>query len=221
MLTVLTSEYVPSKVNLNIACRRWSSFLFLSLEKSSHLCLNTELIYIVTIGIWTFHLAKEITFLVSHSFRSDLSAQNLHGRTCRLQKQKHLLFTNNLTSCKYISNFTKEKECLSALCRASFVDVYLAYLKSYGHLKIVKCIGMYLKFTLQMARTPWKMYLSAWNFPGRCSCEFCEIAKKLTLDFKLNSWLDSRLTLKNFSKIFFSMPTPNLKKPSILHHVSI
>ena len=39
---------------------------------------------------------------------------------------------------------TKTKqECLSALCRASFVDVYLAYLKSYGHLKIVKCIGMY------------------------------------------------------------------------------
>ena len=36
-----------------------------------------------------------------------------------------------------------KQECLSALCRASFVDVYLAYLKSYGHLKIVKCIGMY------------------------------------------------------------------------------
>ena len=40
-----------------------------------------------------------------------------------------------------------EQECLSALCRASFVDVYLAYLRSYGHLKIVKCIGMYLKIT--------------------------------------------------------------------------
>ena len=37
--------------------------------------------------------------------------------------------------------FIIEQECLSALCRASFVDVYLAYLKSYGHLKIVKCIG--------------------------------------------------------------------------------
>ena len=36
-----------------------------------------------------------------------------------------------------------KQECLSALCRASFVDVYLAYLKSNGHLKIVKCIGMY------------------------------------------------------------------------------
>ena len=36
-----------------------------------------------------------------------------------------------------------------------------------------------LKFTFQMARTPWKMYPSAWNFPGRCSCEFCEIAKKI------------------------------------------
>ena len=36
-----------------------------------------------------------------------------------------------------------KQECLSALCRASFVDVYLAYLKSYGHLKMVKCIGMY------------------------------------------------------------------------------
>ena len=36
-----------------------------------------------------------------------------------------------------------------------------------------------------MARTPWKMYL----FPGRCSCEFCEMAKKLTLILKLNSQL--------------------------------
>ena len=36
-----------------------------------------------------------------------------------------------------------KQECLSALCRASFVDVYLAYLRSYGHLKIVKSIGMY------------------------------------------------------------------------------
>ena len=59
-----------------------------------------------------------------------------------------------------------------------------------------------------MARTPWKMYSPARNFPGRCSCEFYEIAKKLTLDFKL----DSRLTLKNFSQFFFSMPTANLKK---------
>ena len=31
-----------------------------------------------------------------------------------------------------------------------------------------------------MARTPWKMYLSAWNLAGRCSSEFCEMAKKLT-----------------------------------------
>ena len=55
----------------------------------------------------------------------------------------------------------EKQECLSALCRASFVDVYLAYLKSYGLLKIVKCIGMYEKFTFKMARTPWKMYPSA------------------------------------------------------------
>ena len=54
-----------------------------------------------------------------------------------------------------------------------------------------------------MARTPWKMYTSAWNFPGKCSCEFCRIAKKSTLDFKLNSQLDSWLTLENFSKFFF------------------
>ena len=40
-------------------------------------------------------------------------------------------------------DFVYKQECLSALCHASFVDVYLAYLKSYGHLKIVKCIGMY------------------------------------------------------------------------------
>ena len=37
----------------------------------------------------------------------------------------------------------QQQECLSALCHASFVDVYLAYLRSYGHLKIVKCIGIY------------------------------------------------------------------------------
>ena len=40
-------------------------------------------------------------------------------------------------------DFVYKQECLSALCHASFVDVYLTYLKSYGHLKIVKCIGMY------------------------------------------------------------------------------
>ena len=43
----------------------------------------------------------------------------------------------------YKKGEVKKQECLSALCRASFVDVYLAYLKSYGHLKIIKCIGMY------------------------------------------------------------------------------
>ena len=39
--------------------------------------------------------------------------------------------------------------------------VYLAYFKSYDHLKIVKCIGMYQKFNFKMARTPWKMHLRA------------------------------------------------------------
>ena len=37
--------------------------------------------------------------------------------------------------------------------------VYLAYFRSYGHLKIVKYIAMYQKFTFKMARTPWKMHL--------------------------------------------------------------
>ena len=55
-----------------------------------------------------------------------------------------------------------------------------------------------------MARTPWKMYPSA-----------CEIAKKLTLDFKLNSQLDSQLTLKNFSKYFFF--NANSKSEKIFH----
>ena len=50
-----------------------------------------------------------------------------------------------------------------------------------------------------MARTPWKMYLSAWNLAGRCSSEFCEMAKKLTLNFKLNL----QLKLENFSNFFF------------------
>ena len=42
-----------------------------------------------------------------------------------------------------VESISNKQECLLALCRASFVDIYLAYLKSYGHLKIVKCIGMY------------------------------------------------------------------------------
>ena len=62
-----------------------------------------------------------------------------------------------------------KQECLSALCRASFVDVYIAYLRSYGHLKIVKWPfenhKMYrnvLKIHFyKLARTPWKMYPSA------------------------------------------------------------
>ena len=49
----------------------------------------------------------------------------------------------SLTTSIPLMECQQEQECLSALCRASFVDVYLAYLKSYGHLKIVKCIGMY------------------------------------------------------------------------------
>ena len=52
------------------------------------------------------------------------------------------ILTNNEGQNEQRTHFPKQ-ECLSALCRASFVDVYLAYLKSYGHLKIVKCIGMY------------------------------------------------------------------------------
>ena len=51
-------------------------------------------------------------------------------------------FKESAESTEFAGYFYKQ-ECLSALCRASFVDVYLAYLKSYGHLKIVKCIGMY------------------------------------------------------------------------------
>ena len=50
-----------------------------------------------------------------------------------------------------------------------------------------------------MAWTPWKMYLLAWNLTGRCSSEFCEMAKKLTLNFKLNP----RLKVENFSNFFF------------------
>ena len=68
-----------------------------------------------------------------------------------------------------------------------------------------------------MAWTPWKMYLLAWNLTGRCSSEFCEMAKKLTLNFKLNL----RLKVENFSNFFFSMPSLNLKEFSILDHVSI
>ena len=68
-----------------------------------------------------------------------------------------------------------------------------------------------------MARTPWKMYLSAWNLAGRCSSEFCEMAKKLTLNFKLNP----RLKVENFSNFFFSMPSTYLKEFFILDDVSI
>ena len=68
-----------------------------------------------------------------------------------------------------------------------------------------------------MTRTPWKMYLLAWNFPGRCSCEFCEMAKELTLNFQAQL---STQTLEFFKKIF-SMLTPNLKEFFILDHVSI
>ena len=69
-----------------------------------------------------------------------------------------------------------------------------------------------------MAWTPWKMYLLAWNLTGRCSSEFCEMAKKLTLNFKLNP----RLKVENFSNFFFfSMSSLNLKEFSILDHVSI
>ena len=68
-----------------------------------------------------------------------------------------------------------------------------------------------------MTRTPWKMYPSAWNFPGRCSSEFCEMAKKLTLDFQAQL---STQTLEFFKKIC-SMLTSNLKEFFILDHVSI
>ena len=42
-----------------------------------------------------------------------------------------------------------KQECLSALCRSASIClyliscVYLAYCRSYSHLKIVKCIGIY------------------------------------------------------------------------------
>ena len=68
-----------------------------------------------------------------------------------------------------------------------------------------------------MARTPWKMYLSAWNLAGRCSSEFCEMAKKLTLNFKLNP----QLKLENFSNFFFSRCQVHIWKFFILDHVSI
>ena len=50
-----------------------------------------------------------------------------------------------------------------------------------------------------MARTPWKMHLWAWDLAGRCSCEFCEMAKNLTLNIKLHPGLK----LDNFSTFFF------------------
>ena len=50
-----------------------------------------------------------------------------------------------------------------------------------------------------MARTPWKMHLWAWDLAGRCSSEFCEMAKKLALNFKLNS----QLKLEIFSTFIF------------------
>ena len=68
-----------------------------------------------------------------------------------------------------------------------------------------------------MARTPWKMYLSAWNFPDRCSSEFCEMAKTLTLILKLNS----RLKLKNFFSLVQTYVKPNLREFFNLNHVSI
>ena len=43
-----------------------------------------------------------------------------------------------MSKCERILNF---KPC-----------VYLAYLGSYGHLKIVKCIGMYFKFIFKISR---------------------------------------------------------------------
>ena len=57
----------------------------------------------------------------------------------------------------------------------------------------------------------------SWDLAGRCSCEFCERATKLTLNFKLTP----RLKLKNFSTFFFSMPSSNLKEFFVLDHVSI
>ena len=88
--------------------------------------------------------------------------RNCTDSVCRyaaliLQQFHHLHFCWLKLLCKYqisigllkgsadinILERGNKQECLSALCSASFVDVYLAYLKSYGHLKIVKCIGMY------------------------------------------------------------------------------
>ena len=75
-----------------------------------------------------------------------------------------------------------------------------------------------------MARTPWKnVSISLKTFPGRCSCEFCEIAKKLTLDFKtqLSTWLSTD-TQEFFQKFFFfNANSKSEKNLPFLHHVSI
>ena len=62
---------------------------------------------------------------------------------------KNLNFGSKLELKNFELTKNFEQECLSALCRATSIClyliscVYLAYCRSYGHLKIVKCIGMY------------------------------------------------------------------------------
>ena len=53
-----------------------------------------------------------------------------------------------------------------------------------------------------MARTPWKMYLLAWNLAGRCFSEFCEMVKKFefwaqNLNWK-KFWTEKNFWKKNF-----------------------
>ena len=61
-----------------------------------------------------------------------------------------------------------------------------------------------------MARTPWKMHLRAWDLAGRCYCEFCEMAEKLTLNFKLNP----RLKLENCSNFFLDAKSKSKRNMS-------
>ena len=79
---------------------------------------------------------KLLAGIQSHCF-----APGLYGKNRRLIK----LSCHPVSEIIYflLLGVSKQQERLSALCRALFVDVYLAYLRSYGHLKIVKCIGMY------------------------------------------------------------------------------
>ena len=67
--------------------------------------------------------------------------------------------------------------------------VYPAYFRSCGHLKIVKCTGMYYKFNFKMVRTPWKMHLCM-------SLRFCWQM------FQLNLWNGLKIWILNFGSKF-------------------